>query len=124
MQLPIIDQEVLKSAYAFLHDAIGNITCLYNFISCHFPEHKDIEYTLYIHAIHRAKEIEGILSIPIDYPVFGKEIDMGSREKIYALVKNNLNLDHIGYLDLLHELDMSNTSQCVDTSLHLYRIDI
>lgn len=120
MKLNTLDQEVLKSAYSKLHDAIGNVTCLNNYISMYYPTHKDIEYTLYIHAIHRAKEIEAIMETPIDYPVFGKEIDMGDKDRLFSIVKTNLGVNKIGYLDSLGEC----TGNCVNESLKLYEIDI
>lgn len=120
MQLSVMDQEILKTSYAHLHEAIGNITCLNNFISRYYPEHKDIEYTLYIHAIHRAKEIEAIMETPIPYPVFGKELDMGDKERLFSMIKTTLGINRVGYLDAFGDC----TGTCVNEALRLYEIAI
>lgn len=119
MRIPSTDQEILKSAFASLHDAIGNIQCLYNFIKKN-SDHKDIEYTLYIHSLHRAKEIEAIMERTIDYPVFGKEIDMCDRTILYGIIKDSLGVNKIGYLDSFGDC----TGTCVDDTLRLYEIGI
>ena len=119
MKIPATDLEVLQSAFAYLHDAVGNIQCLYTFIKNH-TTHKDIEYTLYIHSIHKAKQIESIMGRVVDYPVFGKEIDMGNRTILYGIIKNSLGVDRIGYLDSFGDC----TGTCVDENLQLYEIVI
>lgn len=119
-QIPTIDKEILQNAYSYLHDAIGNINCLYSFIKKNYPKYKEIEYTLYIHSIYRSKEIESIMEIPIIYPIFGKEIDMGNRDIIYSIVKTNLGINKIGVLEAYTDCN----SICVNESLGLYEIEI
>jgi hypothetical protein len=110
---------VLKAAFANLHDAIGNILCLYTFIK-KYTGNDNIEYTLYIHALHRTKEIEAIMEKTLNYPVFGKEIDMGDKNKLYSLIKSSLGINKIGYLDSLGECK----GNCVDENLRLFELSI
>lgn len=119
MMIPTKDQDMLKLAFASLHDAIGNIQCLYNYVRRH-SAHKEIEYTLYIHALHRAKEIEAIMEKTLDYPVFGKEIDMGDRTILFNLIKSSLGVGKVGYLDSLGDC----TGTCVDENLRLFELEI
>lgn len=119
-QIPTVDKEILQDAFSHLQDAIGNINCLYSFITKKYPMYKEIEYTLYIHSIYRAKEIESIMETPIAYPVFGKEIDMGDRNIIYSIVKTNLGVNKIG---ILESFDDDNCI-CVNKSLDLYEKEI
>ena len=120
MQIPIVDQEVLKNAYGCLYEAVGNVTCLYHFISKKYPNHSDIEYTLYIHSIYRADTMGKTQGVEIKYPVFGKEIDMGNRERIYTLIKNNLGVDKILYIDFENECE----GECINEELSLCEITI
>lgn len=120
LQIPTVDKEILQNAYSHLYDAIGNINCLYSFITKHYPFYKDIEYTLYIHSLYRSKEMEAIMETPFPYPVFGKEIDMGNRDTIYSIIKTNLGVNKIGVLE---PFDNCN-SICVNESLGLYEIEI
>ena len=120
MHIPMVDQEILNSAYSYLHDAVGNMNCLYNYISKKYPHHKDIEYSLYIHSIYRAESFEKNDGLNVPYPVFGKEISMGNKETIFNLIKNNLGVNKIWYID--SEGDCTGT--CVNESLCLYEIEI
>lgn len=120
MQIPTVDQEILNSAYSYLHDAVGNVNCLYNFISKKYPYHKDIEYSIYIHSLYKAQNLEKEENIEVPCPVFGKEINMGNKEPLLNLIKNNLRINKIWYIDS----DGGCEGNCVNEALNLYEIEI
>lgn len=120
MRIPQFEEEVLKKAYCNLHEAIHNIQCLFLFLKKEYPDRATIEYTVFLHGLLRMQEVEAIMKVELNYPVFGKEIGMGDKDKLYTLLRNILGVSLYGYLDCDGSL---NLPHCINNNLHLYEVE-
>ena len=119
MKIPQYEADLLKHAFCKLHDAYHNIQCLFLFLKKEYPENANIEYTILLNGLIRMQEVENILGVLLNYPVFGKEIDMADPNKLKETLKNVLDVHQYGYLDLDDSLEEET---CINQDLHLYEV--
>lgn len=119
MKIPQRETEIIKHAYCHLHDAYHNIQCLYSFLKREYPKEATIEYTVLLNGLLRMQEIEAIMNVTLNYPVFGKEIDMTDKDRLRDLLHNLLGVNAYGYLDPNAGDDVPD---CVSLDLHLYEM--
>lgn len=119
MKVSPIETEILKKAYCHLHDAYHNIQCLFIFLRKEYPEYANIEYAVILSGIIRMQEIEGLMGVTLNYPVFGKERDMADKEKLKEKLQALFGIDRYGYLDF----DDLGYPNCINQDLHLYEVE-
>lgn len=124
MFVPPHEEEVLKGAFSHLHDSVHNVNTLFHFLKKVYPDHATIEYTILLHAILRMREIESLLHTQLDYPVFGKEIEMADMASLKRVLKETLGVSCYGYLDPTDLCAGASKVECVNSDIHLYRISI
>jgi hypothetical protein len=124
MFVPPHEEEVLKRAFSHLHDSVHNVNTLFHFLKKVYPDRATIEYTILLHAILRMREIESLLHTQLDYPVFGKEIEMADMTLLKRVLKETLGVSCYGYLDPTDLCSGESKVECVNRDIHLYRISI
>lgn len=118
MKIPQYEASILKHAFCKLHDAYHNVQCLYSFIKKEYPQVATIEYTILLNGLLRMQEIEGIMSISLNYPVFGKEIEMADLDRLKELLQKILQVDKYGIIDSTNKIE----GECINSELHLYEV--
>lgn len=120
MKIPQNEADILKHAFCKLHDAYHNIQCLFVFLKKEYPEAATIEYTILLNGLLRMQEIENLMGVSLNYPVFGKERDMADPDKLKEVLKDVLNVTQYGYLDF----EEPQKDGCVNLDLHLYEVQL
>ena len=120
MKIPQYEADILKQSFCKLHDAYHNIHCLFIFLKREYPENATIEYTVLLNGLLRMQEIENVMGVSINYPVFGKEKDMADPDRLKNTLKNILNVDRYGFIDLEEPVK----DGCINADLHLYEVPI
>ena len=120
MKIPQFEADILKNAYCKLHDAYHNIQCLFTFLKKEYPSYATIEFTVLLNGLLRMQDIENIMSIHLDYPVFGKELEMANQDMLMELLRKELGVDKYGLIDI----DDSVSGLCINNALHLYEMEV
>ena len=107
---------IFEQAYLDLHEEVHNVNSLQNYLQKSSFD-SSIEFTLFLIALYRAKEISSIFGKEIPYPVFGKEMEMAEKEAIVAKIKTYMDIDKILLVD--SEIFSTQPLQYWDENLHL-----
>ena len=107
---------IFEQAYLDLHEEVHNINSLQLYLQKNSFD-SSIEFTLFLIALYRAKEMSSIFGKEIHYPVFGKEMEMAEKGAIIAKIKAYMDIDKFLIVDT--ETSSTQHLQYWDENLHL-----
>lgn len=117
MEIRQEDKEIITNAYQVLGDSYRNMNCLSIFLNEEYPERSELKDLILFMGLIRKQELENKLHLNLEYPVFGKECEMLSKEEFKDMLLCAYDINYYGYLDYSEEPN----GECVNSDISLYK---